>query len=194
MNELITRSEEKINTLHNEIAGLLHEGIEKAIEIGELLTAKKKELQHGEFGTWIKDNLIFTDRTARNYMRLFENKLKVLEAGNISGAYKILEAFKTETVSDFTHVEFLLHELIYHITNDLPHNDLREETYSSCLSFIENCRSETDKLPRPWVDNNEWQKLLLKGYKIAKELEDIGMLIGELKLRDQRKLGELINT
>ncbi len=100
MNELTINTATKINTLHNDLESLLHQGIEKAIEIGELLTAKKTELQHGEFGKWITDYLIFSDRTARNYMRLFENKDKVLTAGNISEAYKMLAEGKTETVSD----------------------------------------------------------------------------------------------
>lgn len=100
MNELSITTEQRINDLHKGIESLLHQGIEKAIEIGQLLSAKKEELNHGEFGTWIKDNLVFTDRTARNYMKLFENKDMVLKAGNISEAYKMLESPKTETVSD----------------------------------------------------------------------------------------------
>ncbi len=100
MNELDTITATKINTMHEGIITRLTECIDKAIEIGELLSAKKEELKHGEFCLWIKDNLIFTDRTARNYMRLFENKDKILQAGNISEAYKMLEAPKTETVSD----------------------------------------------------------------------------------------------
>lgn len=100
MNKLDTTTAQKINALHNDIESLLNQGINKAIEIGELLTAKKTELPHGEFGKWITDNLIFSDRTARNYMRLFENKDKALTAGNISEAYKMLAEPKTETVSD----------------------------------------------------------------------------------------------
>jgi hypothetical protein len=86
--ELDTTTAQKINELHQGLTVLLHQGIEKAIEIGELLTLKKAELKHGEFGAWIKDNLVFTDRSARNYMRLYDNRDKVLEAGNISEAYK----------------------------------------------------------------------------------------------------------
>ena len=100
--ELDTTTAQKINALHNEIESLLNQGINKAIERGQLLTAKKAELQHGEFGKWITDNLIFSDRTARNYMRLFENKDKAITAANISEAYKMLAEPKTETVSDLT--------------------------------------------------------------------------------------------
>lgn len=101
MNELTTTTAQQINTLHEGLMNLLHQGIETAIRIGELLTLKKAELKHGEFGQWIADNLVFSDRTARNYMRLFENKEVALNSGNITEAYKMLSEGKTETVSVF---------------------------------------------------------------------------------------------
>jgi|JFJP01.1.fsa_nt_gi hypothetical protein len=104
MNQIEKNTVEKINSLHGDIYSLLKNSIDKAIEIGELLITKKSELPHGEFGQWIKDNLIFTDRTARNYMRVFENKDKALGAGNLSEAYKMLEAPKTETFSDLPYI------------------------------------------------------------------------------------------
>ncbi|MCJ7447963.1 MAG: DUF3102 domain-containing protein [Bacteroidales bacterium] len=107
MNELDIITAKKINTLHEGIMSLLHQGIEKAVEIGELLTGKKAELQHGEFGIWIKDNLIFTDRTAQRYMKLFENKDKVLQTGNISEAYKMLGEGKNDNVSDLNNKKSL---------------------------------------------------------------------------------------
>ncbi len=100
MNDLTTTTAHEINTLHEGLLGLLSQGIEKAVRIGELLTAKKAELKHGEFIPWIKENLVFTDRTARNYMTLFENKDKALEAGNVTEAYKMLAEHKTEIISD----------------------------------------------------------------------------------------------
>jgi hypothetical protein len=100
MNKLIKKEAETINTLHKQLEGIFHKGIEIAVEIGRMLADKKKELKHGEFGPWIKENLVFTDRTARNYMNLHENRDKVLTAGNIKEAYRMLEEPKTETVSD----------------------------------------------------------------------------------------------
>jgi hypothetical protein len=95
----------KINDLHNDLVGIMSRGIEKAVEIGQLLADKKAELKHGEFTPWVKSNLVFTDRTARNYMKLYENREKVLQAGSISDAYKMLGEGKTETVSDMEHSE-----------------------------------------------------------------------------------------
>jgi len=83
-----------ITLLYNEIAGHLRQSLEKAIRIGELLVEQKKSLKHGEFTPWIEGNLPFTDRTARNYMRLFNER----------------DSIKTETVSDLTSAYRLLAE------------------------------------------------------------------------------------
>jgi len=69
------------------------------LEIGKLLTEKKSELKHGELGAWIRNNLIFSERTAQRYMSLFDNRSKIGEADNISEAYKML-AEKSDTVTD----------------------------------------------------------------------------------------------
>jgi hypothetical protein len=76
----------EITALHEEIAGHLRTSLEKAIRIGQLLCEQKSSLKHGEFGEWIKVSLPFTDRTARNYMRLYECR----------------DQLKTETVSDLS--------------------------------------------------------------------------------------------
>lgn len=114
--------EEKINELHKELNGLFAQSIDKAIEIGKLLTEKKDELQHGEFIPWIKKNLVFTDRTARNYMRIYDNKDKVLNAGSVFNAYKMLEAPKTESTFRFAHLIPENNEMIEIVTDSQLYN------------------------------------------------------------------------
>lgn len=78
--------------LHNEILNSAKTTISKAIELGAMLKEVKKELGHGQFTEWIKNNMPFTDRTARNYMNLSENQ-KLLESESVSvlnSAYKLL--------------------------------------------------------------------------------------------------------
>lgn len=88
---------EKITKLHTEITRGLKITIGKAIEIGELLTQQKKQMKHGEFTPWIKANLPFTERTARNYMRIFQERelLKTEMIADLTGAYKLLTAPKS---------------------------------------------------------------------------------------------------
>jgi len=101
MNDLSGTTEQRINSLHEGLKALLQRGIEQALEIGKLLTEKKSELKHGQLGPWIRDNLIFSERTAQRYMSLFENRSKIEGADSISEAYKMLSE-KSDTV---THLE-----------------------------------------------------------------------------------------
>lgn len=87
----VSRAEE-IGRLHSEIVGHLWQSLKKAIRIGELLNEQKSSLKHGEFGPWIKANLHFTSRTARNYMALYRER-NLIETENVSdlkGAYNLL--------------------------------------------------------------------------------------------------------
>ena len=82
----------KIITLHNEITEALKSSLEKAILIGQLLIGQKEKLNHGEFTSWIKENLPFTDRTARNYIKLFNNKDMLITetVSDLKSAYRLL--------------------------------------------------------------------------------------------------------
>ena len=53
---------DEIITLHDEIATVFRKGLKNALKIGQLLTKQKKQLQHGEFTTWVEENLPFTPR------------------------------------------------------------------------------------------------------------------------------------
>ena len=92
--ELQTTVEQEITELHNDIAGHLQQSLDKAIRIGELLAEQKRNLKHGDFTAWMINHLPFTDRTARNYMRLYENreKLKTETVSDLTSAYKLLAA------------------------------------------------------------------------------------------------------
>src|SRR5262249_11983764 len=60
--------------------------------LGELLSAAKSRLPHGQWLPWLTNNVAFSDRTARNYMRIFENRA-VLKSANVSDlgeAYQIV--------------------------------------------------------------------------------------------------------
>jgi hypothetical protein len=89
--------------------GIVTDGVrlvfENAINIGEILCQQKKELLHGEFTKWINESLPFTDRAARNYMKLFKNKdmLKDVNVSRLGQAYKLLAEPK-ETDNDLENV------------------------------------------------------------------------------------------
>ena len=83
---------QEITRLHEGIVSSLKRSLIDGIKIGELLTEQKRTLKHGDFTPWVKDNLPFTDRTARNYMRLFRerDRLKTETVSDLTGAYNML--------------------------------------------------------------------------------------------------------
>jgi hypothetical protein len=94
MNDITTISNAtaEITRLHDEIITSLQTNLDKAMRIGEMLTDIKAALPHGDFGPWIGSHLPFTDRTARNYMRLHRerDRLKTETVSDLGTAYKLL--------------------------------------------------------------------------------------------------------
>jgi hypothetical protein len=92
MNQLQKPRAEEITRLHNEIISNLRQSLDSAIRIGQLLIEQKDDLKHGQWGLWIQDNLPFTDRTARNYMRVYRerDRLKTETVSDLQSAYKLL--------------------------------------------------------------------------------------------------------
>ena len=101
MGQLQPITASRINELHSELTGLLNKSVTLAIEIGKMLTEKKAELSHGEFAPWIRGNLDFGERTVQRYMKLYEHKDKVLKAGSVTDAYRMLAEPKTDTCVAF---------------------------------------------------------------------------------------------
>ncbi|TGN20801.1 DUF3102 domain-containing protein [Leptospira idonii] len=70
----VDRSALRIIELHDSVIGGMRNVLQNSILIGEELSKKKQELGHGNWIPWIEGNLPFSERSARNYIRLFENK------------------------------------------------------------------------------------------------------------------------
>jgi len=92
------RIRDKIISLHIEIEQLAKAGISKAIKLGSLLTELKGQLPHGGFTNYVLENFPFTARTARNYMRVFDNRHQLTESTTINEAYQLI-APKRKVVS-----------------------------------------------------------------------------------------------
>lgn len=81
----------EINRLHGEIEAAYHTSLERAIRIGELLAEQKEALGHGQFLPWVTEHLPFSERTARNYMRVFSHRAELKSAGvaDLTTAYRL---------------------------------------------------------------------------------------------------------
>lgn len=76
MNEMTNVPERDIGTITTEIRTLVHTTqrllLESAIEIGRHLCEAKSMLPHGEWGAWLKNEVEFSQSSANNFMRIFE--------------------------------------------------------------------------------------------------------------------------
>lgn len=92
----------EIVRLHGEILDAYRGSIEKGFRIGELLTEQKAKLDHGEWLTWLEENVPFTDRTARNYARLYDqrDRFKEENIAALGAAYRLLTESEKPTKSE----------------------------------------------------------------------------------------------
>ncbi len=133
MQEIEESRIDEMRRLHGDILNSLKMSLEKGIRIGELLAEQKDALKHGEFTKWVNDNLPFTDRTARNYMRLFneQDRLKTESVSVLTEAYQTLIEHKVELQVD---PEF--HDLLPPLTEE-EFRDLEEDILKSgCMNAL----------------------------------------------------------
>lgn len=161
MKDLEKPRAEEITRLHNELVGHLRQSLDKAIRIGELLTEQKATLKHGQWGGWINDNLPFTDRTTRNYMRLYRKRdqLKTENVSDLKQAYLViakplqLEQLPDEPATELTATQW--EELIESLNQDIEDERCHIKPYKGKLAdsmFGEwNDGSMTDEEIKQWL-------------------------------------------
>ena len=66
--------------------------LDNAILIGEILDGIKSTLKHGNWLPWLEKYAPFSERTAQNYVRLYDNRaiLKSANVSHLSDAYSLL--------------------------------------------------------------------------------------------------------
>ena len=69
----------RINEKYSEMVSHFRTGVQRAIEIGELLEQAKDRVGHGNFEGWLSANCQLSPSTARRYMKLAEDRAKIEE-------------------------------------------------------------------------------------------------------------------
>jgi Protein of unknown function (DUF3102) len=80
----------KINKLHDAVIRHANMALNKAIEIGGLLTTVKNKLEHGEWLPWLKANVPFHQTVASHYMRCFDQRGKLSNVLSLTEAYGLM--------------------------------------------------------------------------------------------------------
>jgi len=87
---------EELNRLHGEIESKMRSTVQDAIRAGEILAKVKEGLRHGDFLPWIKLNCNFSERTARNYIAVFQYRSKTASVADLQEAYKQVETLEAQ--------------------------------------------------------------------------------------------------
>ncbi len=146
---------DEITSLHNDILGYYKRSLNNGIRIGELLLEQKKKLNHGEFTKWVDANLPFTDRTARNYMKVYNNrdKLKTETVSDLTTGYKLLIETK-EIKSNGNLIKYINEQL--EIQNNAAENRIWAER----------------ELGKRFKEITKLQKVVREATKISSEIDN----------------------
>jgi hypothetical protein len=100
MTSLSKSRAKEIGELHAGIVQSMRRSVQDAIRIGELLTeVKARPEMSGEFLKWIENELPFAERTARNYMRLWDHRDKTATLADLQDAYRKVEQLEDQARS-----------------------------------------------------------------------------------------------
>jgi len=97
MNQIEKSRIDEILKLHKELKSIGRKGFTLAMRLGELLIDTKKEIKHGRWNIWLKNNLSDIDeRTAQRYMNLYRHRdiLKNDSVSDLNSAYKLIANIK----------------------------------------------------------------------------------------------------
>ena len=202
---------QEIARLHTEVLSCVKVGLETAIRIGELLTQQKEKLGHGYFTRWINANLPFTDRTARNYMRLYEgrDRLKTETVSVLTEGYKLLafpgDKTKLERPWDLyfaakgsllvlnkswsDEVDWMMGEISENGKSAISPESIEDKALTHSNTFFKAMESYL-----AGVETTSDLHFMIREYAWASNVFlEIGNGWAEYRLRCERKVGQLLN-
>jgi hypothetical protein len=181
---------DEMNTLHKEIKEAMETAFQKALRLGELLTCVKATLPHGEYIKWVEKNCNFSIRATQRYMKLHEDKEKLLENGvsSLASAYKLIgNKSKYATVSHLKNQEDSFDEDDV-VDADFTFEEVDEsKELAELYKKIEFLTDENKEL------NDSLSKYQYQAHAAKKELEERNDFYNDPNVRDAIKNMALAN-
>jgi len=93
---------QRIRDEHQAVVAAVKSGVEHAMAAGDLLLQAKERAPHGEWGNWLTRHCEISDRTARLYMQLAQNREAIAKRQRVADltlreAAEAIAARKTKT-------------------------------------------------------------------------------------------------
>lgn len=77
---------DQLHAAHYEASNAVKYAVVRYFACGEFLARKKKEVGHGPWSTWLKENIKFSHRTASDYILLHNNRAKLAAVANLESS------------------------------------------------------------------------------------------------------------
>lgn len=188
----------EINTIKEQTQNIM---LKASIEIGKRLTEAKGQLEHGEWGTWLVENVNYSTRTAQNLMKIHEeygdlNTQSVAQL-NYSKAVALLgiEAGEREQFLEENNVEEMSKrelekaikekkELEQKLQEKEQESDEKQEEMQESIKELEEQLEAMEKESASHTSAEEREKL-------EREMHDLQSQLDEEKERAEKLEGEL---
>ena len=151
-----------------------------SIEIGRRLTEAKKLIKHGEWANWLKERVSFSQRTATNLMKIYEEYGKNGLATN------------SETIAQLNYTQALALLAIPSDSREefAKENDIAEKTIKELKEEIKKVQADKDSSDKKLSDiQAEYEKLKKEGIGKDEDIKTLSRRIEELKA-EQKKAAE----
>lgn len=188
MNEVVP-----LDQLATEIRYYSQQASWSIIEVGKRLIEAKKQVAHGEWADWLKNNVSFTQQTANKFMKCAEQFSNYASIRNLNPTQMIAllalpegdtEAFMEQKKAEGNPVEDMtiktLRQEIKEWKNKAEDNEQKiAELKEQEVSYRETIRQQRDELESS--DNEAWEKKLANKSARISELEHL------LKLEKEKR-------
>lgn len=129
--------------------------------LGSYLNEVKEQLPHGEFGKWIEDNVGFSERTARNYMKVYKFREDFMTCEGIEESEKKEKIINEFNKGQLMELSKLSKKDAYKFINEDTVNELKDLSMEKLNKKIIELEQEKDKLYQLGLDDEErFQKYL----------------------------------
>lgn len=155
-----------------------------SIEIGKRLTEAKKLIKHGEWANWLKERVSFSQRTATNLMRVYEEYGK-------NGL-----ALNSQTIANlnYTQALALLSVPADYREEFAKENDIAKKTIKELKDEIKKIQADKDSTDKKLADiKAEYEKFKKENVSKDENIKALSNRIEELKV-EQKKAAESMNA